>query len=41
MHDLAKMVGLELPEYLGKATPTEEAGSVKKADAVEVVEKKS
>lgn len=24
MHDLAKMVGLELPEYLGKATPTGE-----------------
>ena len=22
MHDLAKLVGLELPEYLGKATPT-------------------
>ncbi len=41
MHDLAKMVGLELPEYLGKATPSQETDSVKKDDAVELMEKQS
>ncbi|MFH1115137.1 MAG: SPFH domain-containing protein [Pseudomonadota bacterium] len=41
MHDLAKMVGLELPEYLGKATPSRESGSVKTADPADVAEKKS
>ncbi|MDQ7784530.1 MAG: SPFH domain-containing protein [Desulfomonilaceae bacterium] len=42
MHDLAKMVGLELPEYLGKATPSQEAGSAKNNDdPASSVEKKS